>query len=199
MPAYAYLLIAVGVIVWFYPFVPAHRGTEAASVVNSRSRWGVLLQFLAYALLWQGHFWTRSLPTWRAVASVFLFALAAVLSWSSSRALAGQLRIDAALGADHRLVRSGPYALVRNPIYSSMLLVLCAIAVIIAGWKLFVIALLLFVIGTEIRVRIEERLLDSRFGEEFQTYKRSVPAYLPFLSKKFLPSSGPQPPKSSAG
>jgi protein-S-isoprenylcysteine O-methyltransferase Ste14 len=181
MPAYAYLLIAVGVIVWFYPFVPAHRGTEAASVVNSRSRWGVLLQFLAYALLWQGHFWTRSLPTWRAVASVFLFALAAVLSWSSSRALAGQLRIDAALGADHRLVRSGPYALVRNPIYSSMLLVLCAIAVIIAGWKLFVIALLLFVIGTEIRVRIEERLLDSRFGEEFQTYKRSVPAYLPFL------------------
>lgn len=181
MPTYAYLLIAIGVIVWFYPFVPAHRGTTAASVVNSRSRWGLLLQFLAYALLWQGHFWTRSLPWWRAVVSVFLFALAAVLSWTSSRALAGQLRIDAALGADHRLVRSGPYAVVRNPIYTSMLLVLCAIAVIITGWKLFVVALLLFVIGTEIRVRIEERLLASHFGEEFQAYKRSIPAYLPFV------------------
>ncbi|HXF14478.1 MAG TPA: isoprenylcysteine carboxylmethyltransferase family protein, partial [Terriglobales bacterium] len=97
------------------------------------------------------------------------------------RALAGQLRIDAALGADHRLVRSGPYAVVRNPIYTSMLLVLCAIGVIIAGWKLFVVALLLFVIGTEIRVRIEERLLASHFGEEFQAYKRSIPAYLPFV------------------
>jgi protein-S-isoprenylcysteine O-methyltransferase Ste14 len=181
MPTYAYLLIAIGVIVWFYPFVPAHRGTTAASVVNSRSRWGLLLQFLAYALLWQGHFWTRSLPWWRAVVSVLLFALAAVLSWTSSRALAGQLRIDAALGADHRLVRSGPYAVVRNPIYTSMLLVLFAIGVIIAGWKLFVVALLLFVIGTEIRVRIEERLLASHFGEEFQAYKRSVPAYLPFV------------------
>jgi len=71
--------------------------------------------------------------------------------------------------------------MVRNPIYTSMLLVLCAIAVIIAGWKLSVAALLLFVIGTEIRVRIEERLLASRFGEEFDAYKRSVPAYLPFL------------------
>jgi protein-S-isoprenylcysteine O-methyltransferase Ste14 len=181
MPTYAYLLIVIGVIVWFYPFVPAHRGTTAASVVNSRSRWGLLLQFLAYALLWQGHFWTRSLPWWRAVVSVLLFALAAVLSWTSSRALAGQLRIDAALGADHRLVRSGPYAVVRNPIYTSMLLVLFAIGLIIAGWKLFVVALLLFVIGTEIRVRIEERLLASHFGEEFQAYKRSIPAYLPFV------------------
>jgi protein-S-isoprenylcysteine O-methyltransferase Ste14 len=62
-----------------------------------------------------------------------------------------------------------------------MLLALCAIAVIMTGWKLFVPALLLFVIGTEIRVRIEERLLASRFGEEFKEYKRSVPAYIPFL------------------
>lgn len=183
MPAYAYLLIALGVIVWFYPFVPAHRGTTSARVVNSRSRWGLLLQFAAFLLLWQGHFWTRSLPIWRAIVSVILFSLAAVLSWTSSRALVGQLRIDAALGADHRLVRLGPYALVRNPIYTSMLLVLCAIAAIIAGWKLFVPALLLFVIGTEIRVRIEERLLASHFGEEYQAYKRSVPAYFPFLSK----------------
>jgi protein-S-isoprenylcysteine O-methyltransferase Ste14 len=62
-----------------------------------------------------------------------------------------------------------------------MLMVLCATAVIIAGWELSVAALLLFVIGTEIRVRTEERLLASRFGEEFEAYKRSVPAYLPFL------------------
>ena len=181
MPTYAYLLIAIGIIVWFYPFVPAHRGTMAARVVNSRSRWGLLLQFLAFALIWQGHFWERPLPIWRTAASITLFALAAVLSWTSSRALAGQLRIDAALGADHRLVRSGPYALVRNPIYTSMLLVLGACAVIVAGWKLFGVALLLFIIGTEIRVRIEERLLASHFGEEFEAYKRNVPAYLPFL------------------
>jgi protein-S-isoprenylcysteine O-methyltransferase Ste14 len=110
-----------------------------------------------------------------------LFALASVLSWTSSQALAGQLRLDAALGADHRLVRSGPYALVRNPIYTSMLLVICAIAVVITPWPLFLISLALFLVGTEIRVRTEEKLLASHFGEAFQNYRREVPAYLPFL------------------
>ena len=181
MPAYAYLLIIAGTVVWFYPFVPAHQKTPGAAVVDRRSRWGMLLQLLAYVLLWQGHFWLRQLPAWRVAFSGALFGLAIVLSWSSSRALAGQLRPDAALGADHRLVRSGPYALVRNPIYTSMLLVDCATAVIITPWKLFVPALALFLIGTEIRVRTEEKLLAERFGEEFQSYKRSVPAYLPFV------------------
>jgi protein-S-isoprenylcysteine O-methyltransferase Ste14 len=38
-----------------------------------------------------------------------------------------------------------------------------------------------FLIGTEIRVRIEVQLLASQFGDKFQQYQRSVPAYIPFL------------------
>jgi len=182
MPLYAYLLIVVGIVIWFYPFVLAHQKTPGATVVNRTSRWGVLLQFLAFTLLWQGHFWTRSLPPWRLLASIVLFLLAIALSWTSSRALAGQLRIDAALGADHHLVRSGPYSLVRNPIYTSMLLVDCATGVIITPWQLFVPAIVLFVVGTEIRVRTEEKLLADRFGEEFREYKAKVRAYIPFVA-----------------
>jgi protein-S-isoprenylcysteine O-methyltransferase Ste14 len=181
MPFYAYAVILAGIGLWFYPFVPAHRKTPAASMVNKTSRWGVLLQFLAFTLLWQGHFWSRPLPAWRLAVSGLLFALAIVLSWTSARALSGQLRVDAALGADHLLVRSGPYRLVRNPIYTSMLLVHCATAVIVAPWKLFLPALVLFILGTEIRVRIEEKLLAERFGQEFQDYRARVSSYIPFL------------------
>jgi protein-S-isoprenylcysteine O-methyltransferase Ste14 len=181
MPLYAYAIIVAGIVVWFYPFVPAHRKTSSAGLVNRASRWGVLLQFLAFTLLWQGHFWLRPLPFWRLAVAVLLFALAIVLSWGSSRALAGQLRIDAALGTDHRLVRSGPYRFVRHPIYTSMLLVGCATAVILTPWQLAVPALMAFIVGTEIRVRTEEKLLAARFAEEFASYKRNVPAYIPFL------------------
>lgn len=121
------------------------------------------------------------MPAWQVAVSVVLFVLASALSWSSARALSGQLRVDAALGAEHRLVRSGPYALVRNPIYTSMLLLFCAFAVMVAPWKLFFMAVVIFLVGTEIRVRTEERLLALRFGEEFYEYKRSVAAYVPFL------------------
>ena len=181
LPAYTYGIIILGTVAWVYPFVPAHRKTPPAHVVNRRSRWGALLQLVAYSVLWQGHFWTRPLPGWRIAVSLLLFALASALSFTSSRALAGQLRLDAALGADHRLVRSGPYAWVRNPIYTSMLLVFGATAVLITPWQLFLVSLAFFFLGTEIRVRTEEELLASRFGDEFRNYKRKVPAYIPFV------------------
>jgi protein-S-isoprenylcysteine O-methyltransferase Ste14 len=51
----------------------------------------------------------------------------------------------------------------------------------VTPWQLFVPALILFLIGTEIRVRAEEKLLASQFGKEFEDYERHVPAYIPFL------------------
>ena len=52
---------------------------------------GVLLQFAAFTLLWQGHFWQRSLPAWRSLLSIALFTVASILSWTSSHALRGHL------------------------------------------------------------------------------------------------------------
>jgi protein-S-isoprenylcysteine O-methyltransferase Ste14 len=46
---------------------------------------------------------------------------------------------------------------------------------------LLLLAVTAFVVGTEIRVRIEDQLLSSRFGERFREYESSVPAYIPFL------------------
>jgi protein-S-isoprenylcysteine O-methyltransferase Ste14 len=46
---------------------------------------------------------------------------------------------------------------------------------------LLLLAVFVFLVGTEIRVRIEDRLLSSRFEERFREYERSVSAYIPFL------------------
>ena len=44
-----------------------------------------------------------------------------------------------------------------------------------------VVSVLVFIAGTEIRVRIEDGLLASRFNDKFLDYQRSVPAYIPCL------------------
>ncbi len=62
-----------------------------------------------------------------------------------------------------------------------MLGVLLATGSLITQWWLLVPSLLLFVIGTEIRVRIEDHLLASQFGDRFLEYQRRTPAYIPFL------------------
>jgi protein-S-isoprenylcysteine O-methyltransferase Ste14 len=148
-------------------------------MVDRRARWGVLLQGLAYALLWQSTFWFRLPETWRIAVSVFFFALAALLSWTGTRALGRQWRIDAGLNLDHELIRSGPYRVVRHPIYSSMLCMLLATGFMVTPWLLLLAAVLVFLIGVEIRVRVEDALLRDRFGDKFLEYSRAVPAYIP--------------------
>ena len=98
------------------------------------------------------------------------------------RALGRQWRVDAGLNADHELVQSGPYRFVRHPIYTSMLCVFAAAALILSTpLPLLLPAILLFIIGTEIRVRIEDKLLASLFGDRFAAYQKSVPAYIPLV------------------
>jgi protein-S-isoprenylcysteine O-methyltransferase Ste14 len=139
-----------------------------------------LLEGAGFAVLWQGHFWEHD-PGWRVIPAIALFLVAAILSWTGVTALGRHWRVDAGLNSDHQLVRSGPYSIVRHPIYSSMLCLLLATGLMVSPWPLFIAAMTLFLIGTEIRVRIEDSLLAARFGNEFAVYRRAVRAYIPWL------------------
>ena len=182
MPLYCYILVVAGVVLWMTPFVRTGWSTSATESVDRRSRWGLVLEVIAYTLMLQSRFWAVSPELWRVLASLLCFVLAIGLSWTATRALGRKhLRFDAAIGAEHELVRSGPYRLVRHPIYTSMLCVLWGIGFMAASPLLFVVATAVFLVGTEIRVRIEDRLLAARFGEQFEQYRRSTSAYLPLL------------------
>ena len=179
MPTYLYFILLVSWIAWVSAFLTRKRATTARQI-NPRARWGILLEAVGFGLLWQGHFWERD-PGWRVIPAVVLFALAAVLSWTGIAAFGKQFRIDAGLNPDHQLIRSGPYAIVRHPIYASMFCLLLGTGLLVSPWPLFLAAVTFFLIGTEIRVRIEDSLLAAQFGDDFAAYKRAVPAYIPWL------------------
>jgi len=180
MPAYAYIVLVLGWLVWGAPFL-RRLNREKVEQVDRRARWGILLIGGGVALLWQGRFWENSLPTWRLAFSVVFFGLASILSWTARAALGRQWRFDAGLIAEHQLITSGPYRIIRHPIYTSMLCLLAGMGFIVARPLLFAAAMLLALAGTEIRVRIEDGLLAARFGERFNKYQREVHAYIPLL------------------
>jgi protein-S-isoprenylcysteine O-methyltransferase Ste14 len=179
MPTYLYFILLVSWIAWVSAFLTRKRTTTARQI-NPRARWGILLEAVGFGLLWQGHFWERD-PGWRVIPAVALFSLAAVLSWTGVAALGKQWRIDAGLNPDHQLIRSGPYAIVRHPIYASMFCLLLGTGLLVSPWPLFLAAVTFFLIGTEIRVRIEDSLLAAQFDDDFAAYKRAIPAYIPWL------------------
>jgi protein-S-isoprenylcysteine O-methyltransferase Ste14 len=185
VPAYAYFILAAGWLLWAMPFFLIRRGTkQSPAKLDRRARWGIVLQAVAYTLLWQNRFWARSPGVWRISASVLFFLLGAALVWSAIRALGRQWRIDAGLNSDHELVRTGAYAIVRHPIYTSMLCLLLGAGLIVTPWPVLLIAVAVLLIGTEIRVRVEDALLADHFGEQFREYRNSVGAYLPFAVSK---------------
>jgi protein-S-isoprenylcysteine O-methyltransferase Ste14 len=119
---------------------------------------------------------------WVANRRVIVFAgRGKLLSWSGASALDKQWRVDAGINADHELVTIGSYHLLRHPIYASMLSLLVGTGLLITPWSMLLVATLVFIVGTEIRISIEDGLLAERFGERFPEYQRTVPAYIPFL------------------
>jgi len=169
---------------WAYPFLfrAPHR-QKRASITDSRPTLiGLSLECLGIFLAFVFRFPPDFSPGIARVAASLLFAvLAALLSWTSVRHLGRQFRVRAGLYEDHELVRTGPYAIVRHPIYASLLAALICTLILLTPWQWALVSLALFVAGTEIRVHSEERLLESRFQEAFREYRKKVPAYVPFV------------------
>ena len=82
---------------------------------------------------------------------------------------------------DHELVRTGPFAIVRHPIYLALLLYVISIAAALGHWQQLLIAVPLYLAGTIIRIRDEETLLRAQFGEEHARYVREVRALIPLV------------------
>jgi len=81
---------------------------------------------------------------------------------------------------DHELVGSGPYGIVRHPLYSGVLLAMLGTAVSFGKIRGFV-AFLLTLGGWWLKSRSEERFMLEQFGGRYRQYQRQVKALIPYL------------------
>jgi protein-S-isoprenylcysteine O-methyltransferase Ste14 len=83
--------------------------------------------------------------------------------------------------ADHHVVDTGPYAIVRHPIYTGIMIASIATAALrgtLAAW----IGMALLTAGWYVKARLEERFLRQELGAEvYDAYARRVPMLVPFI------------------
>lgn len=163
------------------------RGVEAAgSGASSLSRIGILIQMVGFAAVGFGPVtmqmgWPEA-PRALLAALAALFSLLAYLLFHRSRlALAQNWSIVARTRGDHQLVTTGPYALVRHPIYVALFGWMLAMAAAMGHLAALKIAVPLYVVGMLIRTREEERLLGALFGADYDAYAARVKRFIPFL------------------
>lgn len=82
---------------------------------------------------------------------------------------------------DHRIVDTGPYGLVRHPIYTGLILSALATA-LVRGEVFALVGVALFALGCWMKARVEERILAEGLGvEAYANYRARVPMLVPFV------------------
>lgn len=115
-------------------------------------------------------------------AIVLALMLAAIwLFDSASRTMGKNWSLVARTRSDHSLVQTGPFALVRHPIYVALFLFMLAMATAYGHARMLLVAIPVYALGTWLRVRQEERLLREMFGAEFDAYAARVKRFVPGL------------------
>jgi protein-S-isoprenylcysteine O-methyltransferase Ste14 len=154
---------------------------------DPKSYRGIAIQSVAIFAVWVFH---RNdlgpllpMPQWAMVviliAAIVIAILSLWLSIAAIRTLGTQWTYVARVIEGHRLITEGPYNLVRNPIYLAMFGALVATGLVFSKWWAFFPAVVVFLIGTWIRIRSEEKLLCATFGQEWTDYTRRAPAMFP--------------------
>ena len=164
------------------------RAATTTTATRHLSRAGLAMQGIAYAMAFASAATQRPVPISEATPSdLFVSALAVLLAFGSAafvlwaaRTLGRQWSLTARIIHGHQLVVAGPYRIVRHPVYLAMLGMLWATVLAFSGPMLFVVATAIYLVGAMVRIRSEDALLRETFGEDFEAYRRRVPALIPW-------------------
>jgi protein-S-isoprenylcysteine O-methyltransferase Ste14 len=113
------------------------------------------------------------------LAAALTFAGIAFAIWARVR-IAGNWSADVTLKRDHQLIVDGPYAFVRHPIYTGVLLGLFGTALVVGEWR-GLLAVVLAAAAFWRKLGIEEAVMRRQFGEAYVHYAERVPSLIPFV------------------
>ena len=170
-------------LVWMVAWLRTKQTRERASF-SSRLLYGIPV-LVAFYLLFDDHIpfaWLqwRMFPRnpWVEALAVMLTAAGIAFAIWARFYIGENWSSAVSIKVGHELIRTGPYAWVRHPIYSGLLLALFGTA--LAGRQpRGLVALVVLWLGFWIKSRMEEGFMRKTFGEEYEVYTRSTGALIP--------------------
>ncbi len=109
----------------------------------------------------------ETLSMWAVIGATLVIIGAAVRIWARGHFVKG------------RLFNTGPYAIVRHPLYLGSLFVVLGVLFQLNDWLNWVVMITLFILFYGAAILFEERSLQKRFGQEWSLYRSKVPAFIP--------------------
>ena len=161
------LAYGIPLVIAFLLFVQGMSGLSAPGVRTGQPIYPLYVQVLPHTTL-------------LSVAGLLLTVAGLLLALWARAILGTNWSGSVTLKEDHELVERGPYAYVRHPIYSGVILMALGTAIVVGTLGVILGVPLLF-ISCWIKLKQEESLLIGHFGEEYPEYMTRVKALIPYV------------------
>lgn len=179
--------IAAAWIVWLFAWILAagwsartasHHDLGAESPSRVLTLAAVVMVLASYWPLPEAVLWTTPEAIRWAMAALVMIGLG--FTWAARLHLGPLWSSTSAPTEDHRIVDTGPYGIVRHPVYAGLLLAVFATAIERGRLEALAGALVL-IAAISLRAKLEERLLRRDLGDAaYAGYRRRVPMLVPF-------------------
>jgi len=181
-----YLIEGPWIVFVAYWATGALKTRRTVSQESFLSRYGILLfEILGFVLLFSdaagiGILHRHVVPPSDALAAVGValtwigIAIALWARWHLGQYWSARITLK----EDHKIIRTGPYAYFRHPIYSGLDLAALGGALAIDRWRCL-LGVVLIILGYWIKARKEESMLTAQFGAAFEEHRRQTGFLIP--------------------
>jgi protein-S-isoprenylcysteine O-methyltransferase Ste14 len=116
----------------------------------------------------------------------FFFGIAIMLIGMALRfwsvfTLGASFRTTVETHGDQKIVRAGPYRLLRHPSYSGLILICCGYGLALQNWLSLLIVVMLPLLALLYRIHVEEAALVSSFGSDYIEYQGHTKKLVPWV------------------
>ena len=112
---------------------------------------------------------------------IALFAAGLALRWYAIVHLGRFFTVNVSIAADHRLIDTGPYRIVRHPSYTGALMAFLGLGLCIANWASLLSLLVPICLVFLRRIHVEEAVLLQALGDQYRDYMRRTKRLIPAL------------------
>ena|SRR5450432_307436 len=141
---------------------------------------GFVLLFAVDTRRYHGPLRLWTLPNSAGWVMVLLCVIGFAFAWWARLHLGQLWSAHVTRKADHHIVDTGPYGIVRHPIYTGIIMAAIALA-IVKGTAFAIAGALVGTLGFWVKARLEEGFLREQLGAEaYDAYRRRVPMLMPF-------------------
>ena len=135
---------------------------------------GIPVAFSGY-----GHL--RRCPRTLSILGISLIAVGIVIKTMAIATLKNYFTTNVALLPGHKLIKTGLYRYVRHPAYAGSIISFLGLGLGFSNWITLLIIFFPVTLSFLHRIKIEERVLMEKFGQEYEEYRKSTKALLPWI------------------